>query len=71
MAESEIVIKVNVPQELKPEFELVLAKVVKQFIRRVRFSLAEEISSRSKLTEEQASKLAEELKERVAKKHGL
>jgi len=71
MTESEIVIKVNIPQELKPEFELALVKIVKQFVREVRFSLAGEISSKSKLTDEQASKLAEELKERVAKKHGL
>ena len=71
MANSEVLIKVNIPQELKPEFELALAKVVKQFVRRLKFSLLEDIMSKSELTEEQINELADELKERVAKKHGL
>ena len=33
--------------------------------------LADKILSKSRLTEEQANELAEELKERVAKRHGL
>lgn len=68
MAESEISIKVNVPEELKPEFERVLSKIVKQFERRLRFTLADELLKNSKITEELALKWGSELKERAAKK---
>ena len=68
---AEINIKIDVPQELKLEFEEALATVVKQFIRRVKFATAEKISSKSKLTEKKADELADELKERISKRHGL
>jgi citrate lyase gamma subunit len=71
MEDSEILIRVNIPPELKPEFELALTKVVKQFVRRIRFMLADEVLSKSKLTKEQVDELADELKERVAKRHKL
>jgi len=67
----EIVIKLDVPRELSGKFEVALEKVVEQFVRRIEFSIADEILSKSKLTEGQANKLADELKERVAKRHGL
>ena len=67
----EVVIKVDIPEELKDKFELALAKVVKQFVRRLEFSIADEILSKSKLTDEQTEKLADELKRKVAKRHGL
>ena len=68
---AEVIIKIDIPIELKSEFELALSKVVKQFIRRLEFSMIKDIMSKSQLTEEQADKLANELKERVAKRHGL
>ena len=68
---AEVLIKVEVPGELKNKFELALAKVVKQFVRRIEFSIADEVLSKSKLTDEQVNKLSEELKKRVAKRHGL
>ena len=67
----ELVIKFDVPVELTKKFELALNKVVTQFIRRVRFSILDETMSKSKLTDEQVRGLADELKERVAKRHGL
>ena len=68
---AEIVIKVEVPLELKETFELALAKVVKQFIRRARFSVLDDIMSKSELTDEQIRELSGDLKERVTKRHGL
>lgn len=67
----EIVIKLDVPRELSGKFEAALEKVVEQFVRRLEFSILDDIMSKSKLTDEQANKLADELKERVAKRHGL
>ena len=68
---AEIVVKVNVPGEFKEKFELALDKVVKQFVRRLEFSITDEILSKSKLSEQQVFKLSNELKQRVAKRHGL
>ena len=67
----EIVVKIDVPSELNEEFKSALTKVVKQFTRRMQFSLADNLLSKSKLTDEQISELASELKEQVAEKHGL
>ena len=57
--------------DLEEEFKLALAKVIKQFVRRLEFSLADEMLSKSKLTDEQISELTDELKYEVAKKHRL
>ncbi|MBI4116886.1 hypothetical protein HY449_04030 [Candidatus Pacearchaeota archaeon] len=67
---AEIKIKVDVPPELAGKFETALEKVVEQFTRRVRFSVIDEIMSKSKLTDEQINKLSSEAKERTVKKHG-
>jgi len=56
-------------KESKSEPEL--KKLADEMDEEVLWILADKILSRSKLTEEQANKLAEELKERVAKRHGL
>ena len=68
---AEVVVKVDISPELKDKFEIALDRVVKQFVRRLKFSIADEILSKSKLTEKQAFELADDLKERVAKRHGL
>lgn len=67
----EITIKVGVPSEFKERFELALDRVVKQFIRRLEFSIADDILSKSKLSEPQIFKLSDELKQKVAERHGL
>lgn len=67
----EITIKVDVPVEFKEKFELALDRVVKQFVRRLEFSIADDVLSKSKLSEQQVFKLSNELKQRVAKRHGL
>ncbi len=68
---AELKIDINIPAELRDEFETALGKVVEQFVRRIEFSMADEILSKSKLTNKQADELADELKEKVAKRHGL
>ena len=68
---AEVIVKVDIAPELKDEFEAALDKVVAQFVRRLEFAMADELLSKSKLTDEQVDKLANELKERVAKRHGL
>ena len=57
--------------ELKDEFEIALNRVLNEFVEDVEFSLAERIASKSKLTKEQAFKLADEVKSAVAKRHGI
>ena len=68
---AELKFKVDISPELKDKFEIALDRVVKQFVRRLKFSIAEDILSKSKLTEKQAFGIADDLKERVAKRHGL
>ena len=68
---AEVVVKVHIPSTLKDRFEPALAKVVRDFVRRLEFSIAEDIGFKSKLSDKQADKLADELKRRVAKRHGL
>jgi|AntAceMinimDraft_17_1070374.scaffolds.fasta_scaffold442240_1 hypothetical protein len=68
---AEINIKVDVPEEFKEKFELSLAKAIKQFVRELEFGLADEILLESKLTDEQVEKLSDELKTKVAERHGL
>lgn len=68
---AELLIKVDVPDKLESEFGDALKKVVNKFMSSVEFSLAEGVISKSKLTEKQAKKLADEVKSAVAKRHGV
>ncbi len=56
-------------EESKSEFDL--KKLADEMDEEILEILANKILSRSKLTEWQANKLGKELKERVAKRHGL
>jgi hypothetical protein len=56
-------------EESKSEFDL--KKLADEMDEEILWILADKILSKSRLTEEQANELAEELKERVAKRHGL
>lgn len=58
-------------KESKEKDEFELKKLADEMDEEVLEILANKILSKSKLTEEQANELAEELKERVAKRHGL
>lgn len=67
----EIVIKLEVPSELREEFRAALAKALKKLVIDIEFSLADAILSKSTLTDEKVDALSSALKERVAKRHGL
>ena len=68
---AELIIKVDVRDKLESEFKSALKRVVDKFMQEVDFSLANKILSKSKLTEKQAKELADEVKEAVAKRHGV
>jgi len=68
---TEINIKMNVPEEFKEKLELALTKAVSKFSRELEFALADEILSKSKLTDKQVNQLSDDLKINVAKKPRL
>jgi len=68
---TEITIKVDVPSQLKKEFEIALVKAIRNFEIDLEFAIAEAITSKSRLTEKQVEELANGLKKRVAKRHNL
>ena len=70
----------SVNDELKSELskftwviwsELVKQELIKRLERAEKFKRFDEILKNSKMTDEEAFKLADELKRRVAKRHGL
>jgi len=71
---------VNVPEELKfgfkelgkEEINSVVSRALREMLsEELMFKLADELLKDSKMTDELALKLGDELKERVAKRHGL
>ncbi len=67
----EVVIRVEVPEGMQNKFEKAIEEVLKKFIEEIKWSVAQDIISKSKLDEEIARKLAVEVKNSVAKKHGV
>ncbi|NOZ77068.1 MAG: hypothetical protein GXO65_05240 [Euryarchaeota archaeon] len=67
----EVNIKVDVPVGLEKGFEKAIDVVLRRFIEEVRWETAEQIIKESKLTEERARYLANEVKESIAKRHGV
>ena len=65
------VLKVEVPKGLEPEFRQALHEVTKKFMQNWKWSVARKIRSKSKLTEQQANELGEEVKTGIAKRHNL
>lgn len=63
----EIVVKVDVPEELKERFQLALATVMKSLVRELEFSVANEIISKSKFTVKDADELANKVKSSMHK----
>ncbi len=71
---------VNIPEELKPGFKelskeeinAVVSKALKERLsERLMFRIADELLKNSEITDELALNWGSELKERVAKRHGL
>ena len=68
---TELRLKVDVPAELENKFGEALERIVGEFIEELEFSVARDILSKSELTQKQADKFANEVKEGMAKRHGL
>ena len=73
-------LKVEIPDELevgykeltKEEINSIVSKALKERLsERLMFKLADELLKNSKITDEMTLKWGSELKERVAKRHGL
>ena len=67
----EVVLRVEVPPGLEQEFKIALERLTTEFIDELKLSVARNILSKSELTEELAKKFADEVKEGMAKRHGL
>ncbi len=71
---AEVVIKVDVPIEFKEEFRIALAKVVEEFVKRVKLMELEQISKKLESKEEQelidwSVKLGREVNKSLHKKY--
>ncbi len=73
-------LKVDIPEELKlvakqmdkKALDRIVAKALKEESSKIlAFKIADELLKKSKMTDKLALKLGDELKERVAKRHGL
>ncbi|MEK6933822.1 MAG: hypothetical protein AABW75_03030 [Nanoarchaeota archaeon] len=58
----EITIEVDVPSEFKQEFNVALARVVKELVNELELAIAKKIISESKFTEKDAEELSEKVK---------
>ncbi|MBU2503837.1 MAG: hypothetical protein KJ879_02175 [Nanoarchaeota archaeon] len=65
----EIVIKFDIPAEFKDEFKNALMKVGESLVRNAEFLIAKEIVSKSELSEQDAMKLASEVKKSVYERY--
>ncbi|MGQ9479271.1 MAG: hypothetical protein ACUVQ0_04510 [Thermoproteota archaeon] len=63
----EIVIRIEVPKELTEIFRKVLGKMIEESKTRLVLSLLE----KSRLTEDEAMRLGEEIKRGIAERHGV
>ncbi len=67
----EVVIKVDVPEGMQENFEKAIEAVLKKFLEEIRWSVAQEIVAKSRLSEDMARRLALEIKESVTENHGV
>ena len=68
---SEVVVKLDIPARMEPEFRSALKKVVERFTSEVEYEAALEVLQKSKLTPKQADELARETKKGIARRHGI
>ena len=68
---AEVLVKVEVPSKLESKFQIVLEKIIRDFIDELNFSVAKDIQAKSRLTKQQADKFANDVKKGMAKRHGL
>lgn len=67
----EIVIKLDMPSELARTLKPALEKALKDLERKIMFSLADEILSKSELTDEQIKEMVDKAKTKETKRFGL
>ncbi len=67
----EVVVRVDVPAELKADFAAALEKMVNEMAEEWELSVARRLVSRSSLTAEKADDLALEIKKGIARRHGV
>ena len=64
---TEINIKVDVPEEFKERFELILAGLMRSLVKELELSAAKEIVSKSKFTQKDADELTNKVKDSMHK----
>jgi len=64
-----ILFEIEIPEGMDEEVKSAVKELLEVFIRETKFSIAKNILKESRLTEEQAMKLAKEVNLSVAKKH--
>ena len=67
----EVKLRVEIPAGMEKEFKESLKEVTQAFLEELEIAVARRILSKSELSEEQAREIGEEIKEGIAKRHGL
>ena len=67
----EVRLRVEIPEGMEKEFKESLRVVTQAFLEELELAVAKKILFKSKLSEEQAREIGEEIKEGIAKRHGL
>ena len=67
----EVKLRVEIPAGMEKEFRESLKEVTQAFLEELEIAVARRILSKSELSEEQAREIGEEIKEGIAKRHGL
>ena len=67
----EVKLRVEIPTGMEKEFKESLKVVTQAFLEELEIAVARRILSKSELSEEKAREIGEEIKEGIARRHGL
>ena len=67
----EVKLRVEIPAGMEKEFRESLKEVTQAFLEELEIAVARRILSKSELSEEKAREIGEEIKEGIARRHGL
>jgi len=67
----EVRLSVEIPEGMEREFRESLKVVTEAFLEELEISVARRILSKSELSEEKVKEIGEEIREGIAKRHGL
>ena len=67
----EVRLRVEIPAGMEKEFKESLKIITEAFLEELETAVARRILSKSELSEEKAIEIGEEIKEGIAKRHGL